>query len=103
MTDVTALGELVIDFSPGGFSQEGHSLYERQPGGAPSNVLAEVVKLGGSAALMGMLGNDEFGEYLLKKVKESGLEQKESSSQIKHTRHWPLYIWRKVGSVASQL
>lgn len=73
MTDVTALGELVIDFSPGGFSKEGHSLYERQPGGAPSNVLAEVVKLGGSAALMGMLGNDEFGEYLLKKVKESGI------------------------------
>lgn len=72
--DVTALGELVIDFSPGGFSKQGHMLYERQPGGAPSNVLAAAAKLGSTTALIGMVGNDEFGRYLKQKVEECGIK-----------------------------
>lgn len=64
MLDVVALGELVIDFSPAGFSDEGNALYERHPGGAPSNLLAAVTKLGGKTALIGMVGEDEFGFFL---------------------------------------
>ena len=72
--DVTALGELVIDFSPGGVSKQGHALYERQPGGAPSNVLAAAAKLGSTTALISMVGNDEFGRYLKQKIEECGIK-----------------------------
>lgn len=40
MIDVTALGELLIDFTPAGRSQQGNPLFEQNPGGAPANVLA---------------------------------------------------------------
>ena len=38
--DVTALGELLIDFTDNGKSGQGNSLFEANPGGAPCNVLA---------------------------------------------------------------
>ena len=33
-TDITALGELLIDFTPAGVSQQGMRLFEQNPGGA---------------------------------------------------------------------
>lgn len=74
MYDVVALGELVIDFSPGGVSAGNHALYERQPGGAPSNVLAAVARLGGKAAIMGMVGDDSFGYYLKDMAESCGID-----------------------------
>ena len=38
--DVTALGELLIDFTENGVSEQGNTLLEANPGGAPCNVLA---------------------------------------------------------------
>ena len=38
--DVTALGELLIDFAVNGESEQGNQLFEACPGGAPCNVLA---------------------------------------------------------------
>ena len=38
-TDITALGELLIDFTPAGVSQQGMRLFEQNPGGAPANLL----------------------------------------------------------------
>lgn len=38
--DVTALGELLIDFTENGVSGQGNPLFEANPGGAPCNVLA---------------------------------------------------------------
>lgn len=43
--DVTALGELLIDFTENGKSNQGNSLFEANPGGAPCNVLAMLTKL----------------------------------------------------------
>ena len=37
--DVTALGELLIDFAVNGESEQGNQLFEACPGGAPCNVL----------------------------------------------------------------
>lgn len=37
--DVTALGELLIDFTESGISSQGNPLLEANPGGAPCNVL----------------------------------------------------------------
>lgn len=70
MFDVVALGELLIDFTPAGISDAGNVLFERNPGGAPANVLAAVSKLGGKSAFIGMVGKDQFGHFL-KEVLES--------------------------------
>ena len=44
--DVTALGELLIDFTENGSSAQGNPILEANPGGAPCNVLAMLEKLG---------------------------------------------------------
>ena len=44
--DVTALGELLIDFTENGSSDQGNPLFEANPGGAPCNLLAMLQKLG---------------------------------------------------------
>ena len=44
--DVVALGELLIDFTENGKSNQGNPLFEANPGGAPCNVLAMLTKLG---------------------------------------------------------
>ena len=41
---VTALGELLIDFTENGLSSQGNFLMEANPGGAPCNVLAMLQK-----------------------------------------------------------
>ncbi|MCX7747288.1 MAG: PfkB family carbohydrate kinase [Clostridia bacterium] len=64
MIDVTAIGEILIDFTPSGFSEQGNLCFERNPGGAPANVLACISKLGGKTAFIGKVGNDLFGHYL---------------------------------------
>lgn len=64
MFDVTAVGELLIDFTPAGVNESGEQLFARKPGGAPANVLAANSKLGGNNAFIGKVGNDEFGCFL---------------------------------------
>ena len=44
--DVTALGELLIDFTENGTSTQGNPIMEANPGGAPCNVLAMLNRLG---------------------------------------------------------
>ena len=63
-TDVTALGELLIDFTQNGFSNQGNFLMEANPGGAPCNVLAMLSKLGRKTAFIGKVGNDFIGKHL---------------------------------------
>ena len=36
--DVVALGELLIDFTQNGMSEQGNLMFEANPGGAPCNV-----------------------------------------------------------------
>ena len=44
--DVIALGELLIDFTMNGQSEQGNNMFEACPGGAPCNVLALLNKMG---------------------------------------------------------
>ena len=39
MTDITAVGELLIDFTEAGLEESGRRLFEQNPGGAPANLL----------------------------------------------------------------
>ena len=62
--DVTALGELLIDFTQNGTSGQGNLLFEANPGGAPCNVLAMLNKLGKKTSFLGVVGKDQFGTSL---------------------------------------
>lgn len=64
MFDVTALGEVLIDFTPCGVSEAGMALFEQNPGGAPANVLAAVSNLGLKPAFIGKVGDDMHGALL---------------------------------------
>lgn len=72
--DVTALGELLIDFTENGISAQGNPILEANPGGAPCNVLAMLGKLGKKTAFIGKVGKDIFGTQLRTAVKEVGID-----------------------------
>lgn len=74
--DVTALGELLIDFTDNGVSAQGNTLFEANPGGAPCNVLAMLQKFGHSTAFIGKVGNDIFGNTLKATLEEVGINTK---------------------------
>ena len=71
--DVTALGELLIDLTQNGMSEQGNPILEANPGGAPCNVLACLSKMGHKAAFIGKVGKDGFGEQLTKGLVETGI------------------------------
>lgn len=72
--DVTALGELLIDFTENGKSAQGNPLFEANPGGAPCNVLGMLSKLGHNTAFIGKVGNDFFGRQLKDAITETGID-----------------------------
>ena len=71
--DVTALGELLIDFTENGLSGQGNPLFEANPGGAPCNVLAMMNRLGKKTAFIGKVGQDQFGRTLKASLEELGI------------------------------
>lgn len=85
MYDVTALGELIMDFTPAGISEFGSPLFEQNPGGAPANVAACVARLGGGAAYIGKVGEDAFGRAMKESLKSRGVDV----SGVKDTRFYP--------------
>lgn len=72
--DVVALGELLIDFTQNGVSEQGNPLLEANPGGAPCNVLAMLQKLGKATAFVGKVGEDMFGRQLRGVVEQAGID-----------------------------
>ena len=72
--DVTALGELLIDFTENGISGQGNPVLEANPGGAPCNVLSMLSKLGHKGAFIGKIGDDMFGNQLTYAIKEVGID-----------------------------
>lgn len=72
--DVTALGELLIDFPMYGQSDQGNNLFEACPGGAPCNVLALLNKMGKKTAFIGKVGQDQFGTLLKETITEAGID-----------------------------
>ena len=71
--DVIALGELLMDFTTVGQSQQGNDLFEACPGGAPCNVLAILNKLGDKTSFIGKVGPDQFGVLLRHLLGEIGI------------------------------
>ena len=76
MYDVTALGELLIDFASQSVDQAGYPTMAANPGGAPCNFLAALNACGKKTAFLGKVGDDAFGHLLLGTLKEAGIETK---------------------------
>ena len=72
--DVTALGELLIDFTENGTSEQGNTMLEANPGGAPCNVLAMLQKLDKKTSFIGKVGNDQFGRMLKETIESVGID-----------------------------
>lgn len=71
--DVIALGELLIDFTENGTSEQGNRLLEVNPGGAPCNVLAMLTKLDKKTGFIGKVGSDQFGTLLKGTLEDVGI------------------------------
>ncbi|CAO1946876.1 unnamed protein product [Urochloa humidicola] len=73
---VVSFGEMLIDFVPtvAGVSLAEAPAFLKAPGGAPANVAIAVSRLGGEAAFVGKLGDDEFGRMLAAILRDNGVD-----------------------------
>ena len=74
MYDLTAMGELLIDFTQLSTDGEGYPTLAAHPGGAPGNFLAALCRYGSSAAFLGKVGDDAFGRLLVDTLARAGIE-----------------------------
>ena len=74
MFSVTALGELLVDFTDAGTSASGQRLFERNAGGAPANVLVALARMGHEVAFIGKVGRDMHGEFLRDALASAGVD-----------------------------
>lgn len=74
MTDITAIGEILIDLTQTGVNETGVPLFAANPGGAPANVAVAAARLGSKTAFIGKVGRDGFGDYLSRVLEENGVD-----------------------------
>lgn len=74
MVDVTALGEILIDFTMQGRNRQGQRVFAQNAGGAPANVAAAIAKLGAKTAFIGKAGNDMHGRFLKETLASCGID-----------------------------
>ncbi len=72
--DVTAIGEILIDLTQTGVNAAGVPQFSANPGGAPANVAVAAARLGAKSAFWGKVGDDGFGAYLRRVLKDNGVE-----------------------------
>lgn len=73
---VVCVGEALVDFlpgTPGGRVRDTES-WLRCSGGSPANVAVGVARLGGRSAFLGVVGEDEFGHYLVQALRCEGVD-----------------------------
>lgn len=72
--DITAFGEMLIDFTFQGFNEKEQKLFSQNAGGAPANVLVAASKLGASTAFLGKAGNDIHGKFLKETLEQENVD-----------------------------
>ncbi|AEC52587.1 sugar kinase [Pyrococcus sp. NA2] len=71
------IGEVLIDLIAREEGDLGNvRVFEKHPGGAPANVAVGLSRLGIRPALISKVGDDPFGDFLVEKLKEEGVETK---------------------------
>ena len=74
MTEITTIGEVLIDLTQTGVNGQNVPVFAANPGGAPANVAVAAARLGASAAFIGKVGEDGFGAYLTGVLTENGVD-----------------------------
>ena len=86
MGEIVSLGEVVADI----YRDEGGSPVElpftARPGGAPANVAVAAARLGSEAAFIGSVGEDLFGDFILRALEAEGVITSSVSRQPPPTR-----------------
>jgi fructokinase len=82
--DVVSLGEALVDFLPDRRGRRVREVTRWHPclGGAPANVTVGLSRLGARAALVGVVGEDEFGHFLKDHLRREGVDV----SAVRQTR-----------------
>ena len=73
MFDILTVGEILIDLTQSGISENGIPIYSANPGGAPANVAVVASRLGASAAFIGKVGNDAYGGFLRETLEKNNV------------------------------
>ena len=71
--DIAALGELLIDFTETGRSENGMKIFEQNPGGAPANLLTVASHMGYRTEFIGKVGKDMHGDFLKATLQKEGI------------------------------
>ena len=74
MTDITTIGEVLIDLTQTGATSQNVPLLAANPGGAPANVAVAAARLGVKTAFLGKVGRDGFGDYLTNVLSENSVD-----------------------------
>ena len=73
MGRIVSLGEVVSDIYRGEEISEVELGFVARPGGAPANVAVAAVRLGSEAAFVGSVGEDLFGDFILRALEAEGV------------------------------
>ncbi|MBP1971384.1 fructokinase [Virgibacillus natechei] len=70
--NVCCVGELLIDMfcTDVDVALKDGENFKRMAGGAPANVATAIAKLGGASSMVGKVGNDAFGTFLIETLKQ---------------------------------
>ena len=74
MIDITTIGEILIDLTQSGKTEQGIPKFDANPGGAPANLAVAAARLGARTAFIGRVGKDSFGDYLKRCLAENGVD-----------------------------
>lgn len=74
MTDITAIGEILIDLTQSGRTEQGIPRFDANPGGAPANLAVAASRLGAKTAFIGRVGKDSYGEFLRRTLEENRVD-----------------------------
>lgn len=74
--DVICVGEALVDFLPDGPGRKVGEVdvWTRCPGGSAANVAVGLARLGARSALVGVLGQDDFGDFLFERLADEGVD-----------------------------
>ena len=75
-TDLICIGETLIDFIGTQVEMPINETkdYHRYLGGSPTNLAMNMARLGMNVAMISSIGNDGFGDYMLNRLEEAGID-----------------------------
>lgn len=90
MTDITAIGEILIDLTQSGLTEQGIPRFDANPGGAPANLAVAASRLGAKTAFIGRVGKDAYGDFLRRTLAENSVDV--SGMSVDNAQHTTLAI-----------